>query len=95
MTYFRISTDDPRGKIKAYLGEGEFTDDPFGMDGGIAVCKIPRLRALMAYLCQNGFEHHVAMTRTHCAAVLHEALTKYIEWDIYYHKSYGGNCDRQ
>jgi L-fucose isomerase-like protein len=86
MTYFRISTDDPKGKIKAYLGEGEFTDDPFDMDGGIAVCKISRLRALLAHLCQNGFEHHVAMTRTHCADIVHEAISKYIEWDLYYHE---------
>jgi L-fucose isomerase-like protein len=85
MTYFRISTDDPKGKIKAYLGEGEFTNDPFDMDGGIAVCKIPRLRTLLAYLCQNGFEHHVAMTRTHCANVVYEAISKYIGWDIYRH----------
>jgi L-fucose isomerase-like protein len=85
MTYFRISTDDPKGKIKAYLGEGEFTDDPFDMDGGIAVCKIPRLRALLAHLCQNGFEHHVAMTRTHCAEVVYEAISKYLKWEIYHH----------
>ena len=85
MTYFRISTDDPRGKIKAYLGEGEFTDDPFDMDGGIAVCKIPRLRALLAHLCQNGFEHHVAMTRTYCADIVYEAISKYMEWEIYHH----------
>jgi len=86
MTYFRISTDDTRGKIKGYLGEGEFTDDPFDMDGGIAVCKVPRLRGLLAYLCQNGFEHHVAMTRTHCADVLHEAISKYMRWDLYHHE---------
>lgn len=85
MTYFRISTDDSRGKIKAYLGEGEFTDDPFDMDGGIAVCKIPRLRALLAHLCQNGFEHHVAMTRTHCADIVYEAISKYVKWEIYRH----------
>jgi L-fucose isomerase-like protein len=85
MTYFRISTDDPKGKIKAYLGEGEFTDDPFDMDGGIAVCKIPCLRALLAHLCQNGFEHHVAMTRTHCANIVNEAISKYMKWEIYHH----------
>ena len=85
MTYFRISTDDPRGKIKAYLGEGEFTDDPFDMDGGIAVCKIPRLRALLAHLCQDGFEHHVAMTRSHCADIVYEAISKYMKWEIYRH----------
>lgn len=36
-TYFRISTDDRYGMIKSYLGEAEFTNDPYGMDGGIAV----------------------------------------------------------
>ena len=86
MTYLRISTDDRRGRVKAYLGEGRFTDDPFGMDGGIAVCHVPRLRALLGYMCQNGFEHHVAMTRTHCAAVLNEAISKYMRWDLYHHR---------
>jgi len=86
MTFFRMSTDDRRGIIKAYLGEGRFTDDPFEMDGGIAVCAIPRLRGLMATMCQNGFEHHVAMVRTHCGEVLHEAVTKYLGWDLYCHR---------
>lgn len=85
MTFFRISTDDRQGRIKSYLGEGEFTNDPFAMDGGIAVCKVRRLRKLLGYMCQNGFEHHVAMARGHCANVLHEAVSKYIKWDIYYH----------
>jgi len=86
MTFLRISTDDSNGQIKGYLGEGEFTDDTFEMDGGIAVCKVPRLRELLAYLCQNGFEHHVAMTRSHCAKVLREAISKYMKWDLYYHE---------
>ena len=86
MTFFRMDTDDTAGDIRAYLGEGEFTDDPFGMDGGIAVCKIPNLRELLGFMCQNGFEHHVAMTRTHCADVLDEAITKYLGWDLYYHE---------
>ncbi len=85
MTFFRISTDDPAGKIKAYVGEGEFTDDPFGMDGGIAVCRVTHLRQLLAHICRNGFEHHVAMTRTHCATVLEEAVSKYLRWDLYRH----------
>ena len=85
MTFFRISTDDRMGTIKAYLGEGQFTDDPFDMDGGIAVCKVERLRDLLAHICSNGFEHHVAMTRTCCADVLEEALPKYLGWDLYRH----------
>jgi L-fucose isomerase-like protein len=86
MTYFRISTDDTKGKIKGYLGEGEFTSDPFPMDGGIAVCKVKGMRKLLAHLCQEGFEHHVAMTRSHCASVLDEAVGKYLKWDIYRHE---------
>jgi L-fucose isomerase-like protein len=85
MTYFRISTDDRIGTIKAYLGEGQFTDDPFDMDGGIAVCKVERLRELLAHICLNGYEHHVAMARTYCANVLEEAIPKYLGWDLYRH----------
>ena len=86
MTYFRLSTDDCRGCIKSYLGEGAFTDDPFDMDGCIAVCTVPRLRPLLAYLCQNGFEHHVAMVRGHHAPVLEEAVSKYLKWNLYHHQ---------
>jgi len=85
MTFFRMSTDDPRGMIKAYLGEGEFTDDPVSIDGGPAVCRVPNLQKLMNYLCKNGFEHHVALTRGHYADVLNEAITTYLGWDLYYH----------
>jgi L-fucose isomerase-like protein len=85
MTFFRMDTDDVCGEIRAYLGEGEFTDDPCDMDGGVAVCHIPNLQALLKHLCANGFEHHVAMTRGQCAGVLNEALTKYLGWQVYHH----------
>ncbi len=85
MTYFRISTDDTLGLIKGYVGQGQFTDDPFDMDGGIAVCKVERLRGLLAHICQNGYEHHVAMVRSYCADVLDEAISKYLDWDLYWH----------
>lgn len=86
MTYFRISTDDKKGIIKSYLGEGTMTNDPYGMDGGIAVCEIPNLQNLMKYMCKNGFEHHVAMVRGHVAEILEEAIGNYMGWDIYTHK---------
>ncbi len=85
MTFFRVSTDDTRGKIKTYLGEGEITDDPYGMDGGIAVCRIPDLQILMKYLCRNGFEHHVAIVRGKVAHVIEEAAGNYLGWEIYRH----------
>ena len=46
-TFFRISTDDTKGCIKSYLGEGSITDDPYGMDGCIAVTKVDNLQILM------------------------------------------------
>ncbi len=86
MTYFRISTDDLKGTIKSYLGEGSITDDPYGMDGGIAVCEIPNLQQLMKFMCKNGFEHHVAMVRGNVSAILEEAVGNYLGWELYSHK---------
>lgn len=86
MTYFRISTDDNKGIIKTYLGEGKMTDDPYGMDGGIAVCEIANLQKLMNYLVKNGFEHHVAMVRGHVGEVLEEAIGNYLGWELYKHE---------
>ncbi|MBN2172775.1 MAG: fucose isomerase [Bacteroidales bacterium] len=85
MTYFRISTDDTKGIIKSYLGEGQITNDPYGMDGGIAVCEIPNLQNLMKYMCKNGFEHHVGMVRGHVADILKEAIGNYLGWDLHLH----------
>ncbi|HRZ96557.1 MAG TPA: fucose isomerase [Paludibacter sp.] len=86
MTYFRISTDDMKGTVKTYLGQGKMTDDPYGMDGGIAVCEIPNLQNLMKYMCKNGFEHHVAMVRGNVAEILEEAIGNYLGWEVYTHK---------
>jgi L-fucose isomerase-like protein len=88
ITFFRISTDDPKGIIKAYLGEGEMTDDPAGsFQGGSAVLRVSRLQALLDYMCKNGFEHHVAVTRGHAADVLDEAIRTYLKWNLYYHNA--------
>ena len=84
LTCFRISTDDTRGRIKSYLGEGTLTADPFGMAGGIAVSQVPRLRRLLAHLCREGFEHHVAMVRGNFAGVVDEAV-RYLGWELYNH----------
>ncbi|MBE0535721.1 MAG: fucose isomerase [Phycisphaerae bacterium] len=84
-TYARISTDDTRGTIKAYVGSGDFTDDPLECNGGVGVCRIPRLQHLLDHLCRAGFEHHVAMNRSRCADILHEAFSRYLGWDVYHH----------
>jgi L-fucose isomerase-like protein len=85
MTFFRLSTDDRAGTVKCYLGQGEFTDHPFGMDGGIAVTRVADLRRQLRFVTQNGFEHHVARVRGHHADVVDEAVTRYLGWPIYHH----------
>ena len=85
-TFFRISTDDTKGAIKAYLGTGEITDDPYGMDGCIAVTKVNNLQTLMKYICKNGFEHHVAMVSNDVKEILNEAIEDYLGWNLYVHE---------
>ncbi len=85
-TYFRISTDDTAGCIKSYLGKGRMTNDPYGMDGCIAVTEVDNLQGLMKFICKNGFEHHVAMCRTDVVEVLREAIDSYLGWDLYVHE---------
>lgn len=85
MTYFRLTTDDRAGTVRAYVGEGAITDDPFPMDGGIAVTQVPNLRGLLSHITHNGFEHHVAMVRGKHADVVDEATATYLGWSVYRH----------
>jgi len=85
MTFAKITTDDKNGKIKLYVGEGEFLKDRSDTEGGVAVCSVPDLQGLLGYICKNGFEHHVAMNRANVAGVLEEALGNYLGWDVYRH----------
>jgi L-fucose isomerase-like protein len=86
-TYCRVSTDDEYGVIRAYLGEGTLTGDPLETFGGFGVVKIPDFQGLLRCICENGYEHHVAVNRSQVADALNEALTKYMGWDVYYHKA--------
>jgi L-fucose isomerase-like protein len=85
-TFFRMSTDDRLGMIRSYVGEGDFTADPYGMDGGVATCRIKNMRKLLRYITKEGFEHHIAMARGNYAHILQEAIETYLDWDIYVHK---------
>jgi L-fucose isomerase-like protein len=85
-TYCRVSTDEFKGKVCAYIGQGELTNDPLKTFGGFGVVKIANLQKLLAYICENGFEHHSALNLSQCADTVYEAFTKYLDWDVYYHK---------
>jgi len=85
LTYGRISTDDCKGVIKAYIGEGELTDDALKTFGNRAVAQINNLQGLMNYVCRNGFEHHVVMNASKTAGILKEAFENYLGWETYQH----------
>jgi L-fucose isomerase-like protein len=87
VTFGRVSTDDLTGQIRAYAGEGRFTDDPLDTFGTKAVVRVPALQDLMHHICKNGFEHHAAMTGAHCSAAVCEAMENYLGWQVYQHKS--------
>ena len=85
VTYARVSTDDINGTVRAYVGEGRFTDDPLATFGSRAVVEVPQLQKLMRYICRNGFEHHAAMNASQSAAPLAEAFETYLGWPVYLH----------
>ncbi len=84
-TYCRVSTDDLNGKMVAYVGEGELTEDPVKTFGGYGVIRVPNLQKLLRYICENGYEHHVAVNLSQTAAAVNEAMSKYLEWEVYRH----------
>jgi len=86
-TYCRVSTDDALGVISTYVGEGQLTEDPLTTFGGYGVVEIPNLQGLLHYICDKGFEHHVAINLSQTASAVHEALGKYLGWDVYYHRA--------
>jgi len=85
MTFARFSTDDRAGYVRGYLGGGTFTDDPLETFGGAGVVEIPRMQKLLRYICENGLEHHVAANLSSVAGAVHEAATRYLGWQTYWH----------
>jgi L-fucose isomerase-like protein len=86
LTFGRITTHDASGRIRAYVGQGQLTNDELKTFGNRAVAHVPKLQKLLHYVCANGFEHHVVMNASHTAAVLAEAFGKYLGWEVYHHE---------
>ncbi|MGO9010355.1 MAG: L-fucose/L-arabinose isomerase family protein [Bryobacteraceae bacterium] len=86
MSYARFSTNDREGIISGYVGEGEFTDDPLDTFGGAGVVRIPHLQKLLRYICENGFEHHVAANLASVALAVREAASNYLGWSVISHE---------
>jgi len=86
MSFARFSTFDRDGIIRGYVGEGAFTDDPLDTFGGAGVVRIPHLQHLLHYICENGFEHHVAANLAPVAGAVHEAASRYLGWSVVHHQ---------
>jgi len=85
-TFCRVATEDLDGSMSAYVGEGEFTEDPLDTFGGAGVARIHGLQRLLRYICQAGFEHHVAATHARVADAVADAMGTYLGWDVYRHE---------
>jgi L-fucose isomerase-like protein len=87
MSYARFSTRDREGKIRGYVGDGRFTEDSLQTFGGAGVVEIPRMQDLLRHICEQGFEHHTAANLAHTSSAVYEAATKYLGWDMYWHRA--------
>jgi L-fucose isomerase-like protein len=85
-TFCRLSTDDTAGILTGYVGQGEFTADKLNTFGGYGILKVQNLQALLKYICNMGFEHHVAANISSKADAITEALENYLGWEIYKHE---------
>ncbi|MGE5551811.1 MAG: L-fucose/L-arabinose isomerase family protein [Bacteroidota bacterium] len=86
VTYCRVSTDDTAGAIAAYVGEGEIVDAALETFGGYGVIQVPAFQKLLRFICEHGFEHHVALNPSQTAAAVAEAMDKYLGWRVYHHQ---------
>jgi len=84
-TYCRVSTNDLEGRIEAYVGEGELTNDLLQTFGGFGVAHVPNLQQLLRFICERGFEHHVAANLSVCGRAVEDALGNYLGWSVYRH----------
>ena len=81
-TFGSLMTDE--GKVKMYLGEGNFTRDPisdnfFGVAG---VAQIQNLQDVLLYIGYGGHRHHVSVTPGRVQAPLVEALRHYLDFEV-------------
>jgi len=82
MTYSNCKTED--GKITVYVSQGRMTEDPIedGYFGCAGVAEIDGLQDKLIRLARNGFKHHTSVGTGHMKAVLEEAFTVYLGYDL-------------
>ncbi len=81
-TFGSMVTD--AGKLRFFLGEGEFTDDDIPADffGCAGVARINRLQDVLLHVGRTGHRHHVSIARGRVMAPVAEAFTRYLGCDV-------------
>jgi len=81
-TFGGMMTDS--GRVKVYLGDGRFTEDPIPENffGAAGVAQIDKLQDVLLHVGVNGHRHHVSVTPGKHVAPLKEALEKYLGFDV-------------
>ena len=69
-----------------YVSEGQITDDPIedGFFGCAGVAQIDQLQDKLIQLARGGFKHHTSIGKGHMKAILEEAFTTYLGYDLVY-----------
>ncbi len=72
------------GKLRFYLGEGEFTADPIPTEffGCAGVARIENLQQKLYRLGYAGYRHHVSTAPGRVATALREAFTRYLNYEL-------------
>jgi len=81
-TFGSMLTD--AGRLRFYLGQGTFTDDPIPAEffGCAGVAHIEGLQDVLLHIGRNGFRHHVSATPGLVQAPVHEALEHYLGFEV-------------
>ena len=72
------------GRLCSFVSEGVFTEDelPSCFFGCSAVFEKENADQMLKYMAQNGYRHHVAITKGHCAAAVEIAFRDYLDYDV-------------
>jgi L-fucose isomerase-like protein len=72
------------GKLKFYLGEGRFTEDPIpdSFFGCAGVAEIDHLQDVLQKVGYQGHRHHVSVTPSQVLAPVQEAYEKYLGYEV-------------
>jgi len=93
---WKAGSDEFRALLRRTIGKGRSAATSarapsptihWKLSAAPVVVRIPHLQKLLRYICERGFEHHVAANFSTVASAVHEAATRYLGWDMYWHRS--------